>query len=131
MAIRRKSDQSMLERLSEDDRRVVSLILRNLKDKAQELDILLEAYLPAEDASSGGKLMKAMGSFGMEKKNDKIMKGIFERYMPFLNFVTIETGTLPIELLSTAMEGTSLEATAKPKPHYLVKVQRDDDFVGR
>jgi len=35
--------------------------------------------------------MKAMGSFGVEKKIDKIVKAVFERYMPLLNFVTVET----------------------------------------
>lgn len=92
---------------------------------------MLKDYLPAEDASSGRKLMKAMGSFGVEKKIDKIVKTVFERYMPLLTFAIIEKPTLPIELVSAAMGGTSLEGSAKPMPHYLVKIQRDDDFVGR
>jgi hypothetical protein len=131
MAIRRRSDQSMLEHLNEADRRVLMLILEDLKDKVQELDVLLKDYLPAEDASSGRKLMKAMGSFGAEKKIGKIVKAIFERYMLLLNFATIETLTLPIDLVSAAMEGIPLKATLNPKPQYLVKIQRNNDFVGR
>ncbi len=48
-----------------------------------------------------------------------------------LNFANVETSSHPMELLGGAMESTSLEAPAKPSPHYLVKIQRDDDFVGR
>jgi hypothetical protein len=81
----------MLEHLNEADRHVLMLILEDLKDKVQELDVLLKDYLPAEDVSSGRKLMKAMGSFGAEKKIGKIVKAIFERYMLLLNFATIDS----------------------------------------
>lgn len=54
--------------------------------------------------------MKAMGSFGVEKKIDKIVKLISERYMPLLNFAAIDNPTLLVELVLAAMEGISLEA---------------------
>jgi hypothetical protein len=131
IALRRRSKPPLLERLNEADRQVLAIIFKNLKDKVQELDELIKDYLPAEHASSGRKLIKAVGSFGVEKKIDKIVKTIFERYMHLLIFATIETPTLPIELVSAAMGGTSLEGSAKLKPLYLVKIQRDDGFIGR
>jgi hypothetical protein len=49
--------------------------------------------------------------------------------MPLHTFATIETPTLPIELVSAAMGGTSLEGSAKLKLYYLVKIQRYDDLL--
>lgn len=131
MAIRRRSDLSVLEHLNEPDRQILTVILNDLKSKIQELDSLLRDYLPVEDASSSRKLMKAMGSFGVEKKIDRLVKIVFERYMPLLNFAMSGTSMLPSELIPNAKEGASLESGGESKPHFLVKVQRDDDFVGR
>ncbi len=61
----------MLERLSEAGWHILVLIMKNLEDNVQELEVLIRDYIPAEDASSGRKLIKAMGSFGVEEKSIK------------------------------------------------------------
>ena len=91
---------------------------------------LLKDYLPAENASSCQKLLKAIGSIGLEKKIDKIVKAMFERFMPVLTLASIDNPNSPTKAIAAVMESTKLETTVKPKPHYLVKIQRDDDFVG-
>jgi hypothetical protein len=131
MALRRRADKSVLERSNESDRRVLLLIPETLKEKVQELQTLLDDYLPKEDASSGRKIIKAMGSFGVEKKIDIVVKEVFERYMPLLNFAALDNQTLPAELISAAIKGTLLQAGAKQNPHFLLKIKRDDDFVGK
>lgn len=133
MAVRNRSDPSVLGRLNEEGRQALKSIFEDLKRKLQELQKLLHDYLPSEDASSSTKFLKAMGSLAIEKRIDKIMKLIFERYMPVLTLSTIDNQTLQTEVIKKAMETTSMESRVnlRQKPHFLVNVQRDDDFVGR
>jgi hypothetical protein len=108
-------------------------IFEDLRKKLQEPQKLLIDYLPSEDTSSSTKFLKAMGSLTTEKWIDKITKLIFKRYMPALTLATIDNPSLQMEVIKKAIETTSTESRAnlKPKPHFLVNVQRDDELVGR
>lgn len=105
-------------------------VLDGCEATVAKLKDIFHNVLPAKDASKGTRGWKAVSSVGQDKKFEALDKDLM-RFVEVLTLYHSSRGLSTAQLTLALNNPTAKVDHAAQKPIFMVRYQRDDDFIGR
>lgn len=131
----RSALQKTLERarsgeIGEDASKALKQTLAQCEENIKDLNDIFEKVLPKEGASRFKRGLQAVSSLGQDKKVEEINKAMLD-HINVLSYFHSSEGATAMQVSEAFKSLTTKVEEAPRKPMFLVRYQKEEDFIGR